>query len=140
MKGEIQMNDFLPEYLEMCEKATELQDAWQSDKGDYYCEKGSCTADSVFQITEILTKEEIADYKQKNIWIPYENQLYEMWQSQPYFLREAYNYFEQNIEKGIIYVPALFKNDIKIIHLMYAMRILCGKRWDFDNKEWVHYK
>ena len=70
--------DTSPEYINMCRKATELQEMWEPKEGDFYVRDGYpvgayCTDYFIYYVTE-----DEDEWKIKVTWLPRIDQLIEM--------------------------------------------------------------
>ena len=121
-------------YIDMCEKAKEIQDLWKVNVGDYYCDgKLWCIGDHVYVSDNCLSCD---DYncdsfgfnKSNVVWIPKLEQLQKMldekwWISQRIF----YRYVDKNKFKE--------KYTIEEVCLICVMEKKFNKRW--KNNEWI---
>jgi len=123
------MEDFSIEYLEMCEKATELQEKWQPKVGQSYCKKGEWNNDEVRMISIDLLDDEIETFKTDYFWTPFTNEIHGMMAGAE----------TQNFEKRIYnqFIKKLDDIDPLIRDLMYAMHRICGKKWNSEDKIWI---
>jgi len=120
------MEIFPVEYLEMCEKAKELQEKWSPQEWHCYCEKGVWNNDKIQEVKGDLSDEEIDDLKTNYYWIPRSNRLYGMMGRQ----RDIIEGYEDFCERK--------KNRHPLIRdLEYAMHSICGKEWNEKERKWI---
>lgn len=129
------MKVFLPEYLEMCEKAEELQNNWIPQEGHYCCKKGRSNEKTISFISEKLMNESRAEYR-NFIWIPASGQLIRHLSEAQNWVRNHYDNFCNSLYKNKN-LPDHFKRDENIRDLMWHMDIEYAKKWDFKKEEWV---
>ena len=123
----------------MCEKAQEIQEYWKPKVLDYYCERENNKDKFIYYVRGV--NEEIKYILRRNcIWLPMEGQLKEEYLDRmkpPEIIENAYKLFLEDLQNGNIDIKDSYRSDGKIIDLMFAMKILYGKRWSRKRQEWI---
>jgi hypothetical protein len=126
-------------YVGKCEKATEIQEAWEPKSGDlcYTLHVHVLTHD----IVEYLCI--VEERKKELIWLPHQRQLQDMVtpknsEGKPIFSTwGVYANFCAWYEAATVKDAAMMWVSWDTLWLCYAMATLHKKRWDKESKEWV---
>ena len=133
------------EYIIMCEKAEELQKAWQPEIGDYFYPKryedGETT---LFMIANMETLQEVEKNKRKYIWLPRQDQLQEMLKDAiervaPLNAKKELTHIDlvKHFSNFISLMEFADKNDsIEMMWLKYFMFQKFKKLWLSNEKRW----
>lgn len=139
------MMDTTPEYIRMCEAATEIQEAWEPRAGDYYFAKerrgrifpGYMYIGIDVPAVRVICRPEAYNFIEGDIWLPRQDQLQAMVQDQrssaqmAQWLAEwlrAYNYCLEYLSGDA---------SMEQLWLAFVMNEKYNQRWDSEKKEWV---
>lgn len=118
------MMDTSEKYIEMCRKATKIQDSWKLNDGDYLY-----YPDINEVVRWLMCDDNLPRMPRDSIWLPQQNRLQEMVTSETKFYLLSLNEFLHKSERGDIYFYSWEQ-----LWLGFVMYKEFGKRW--NGSEW----
>jgi len=123
--------DTSPRYIEMCEKAKEIQEKWIPQVGDYYWlgNRYSMTSEAVRML---CSDPLIFDFEKKEkVWLPRQEQLQEMCEPPLDILLMEFFEWLPKYFIGVVF------HSFEQLWLAYVMQKKYNKIWEDSKEEWV---
>jgi hypothetical protein len=131
----------------MCEKAVEIQEAWELTEMDEYCEQGDHEDDLGEEVhLGTLTDDEKEDIKANKVWLPLLYQIRKRLFYRFDVIREsaerAYTEYMRECRKDEEKTQKIRKHFKRkevdhVIALMFVMERDYGNQWDFEKQDWI---